>query len=337
MVLIRFFIDYYFDIMKNKGEPVLQIHAILNSSDPSSLKLTGIEREVNQLLDDSGVVIPNPTSLQKKLTTLNYLCAVNNNNLPGIASFNWNWVEPAEIDLESGVIAINRNCLANYYKTQLLNDGTLKRACVKPWTSVTAHAFGGTDWNWSFTPYQAPQNVTIPADGPEVLSISFESNSDSHDKSGATGAEFDIHSSYNCSVSFVNNTIVIVQNIKMWLKIRWDETSESANVVDKTITDTYTLSIGADGQLESSLSSNPTDNSQSFNFNWFVKWFAGIGDCISEITNSIKEFNQTSLNGIPVNDISNFIFPAGNVFAFKDVKFSDHRDLVTRITYVKPK
>jgi hypothetical protein len=45
---------------------------------------------------------------------------------------------------------------------------------------------------------------------------------------------------------------------------------------------------------------------------------------------------STSFHSIPAATIKSFVFPGGRVFAFKDVRFSSHQDLVAEITYVTP-
>lgn len=334
LVLTRSFVDTYFTSAKEHGEPVLSVHAVANTADGSSLRLTGMEREVGQFLDGNGVVVKNPTPLQKQVVTLDYLCAANNNPLPGTASFNWNWVDPANVGNESGIIAINRNTLANYYKNLLLP--LVKNSCIKAWTSVTAHMMGKVDNKMSLTPWQTPTSVEIIPSGSEVLTISYTSNANSHDKSGLTYGEFDIHSSYKCSVSFSGSTITIVQNLKMWVKIVFDLTSTDGNVVNKTITDTYTLSVGQNGMLQAKASSATKDDAQKIDLSGIITWFVNMNDMIDSVTKTAQNVESVTLKDIPAADIQNFVFPGAKVFTYKNVVFSEHQDLLTTITYVKP-
>ncbi|RIW12898.1 hypothetical protein D0X99_17520 [Algoriphagus lacus] len=334
LILTKSFMNLYFQTAKAHGEPVISVHAIANNPDNSSLRLTGIEREVGVFVDGAGNPIQNLTPEQRNVVTLDYLCAVNNNHLPGAASFSWNWVDPSDVSNVSGVISINRNTLANYYKGILLNE--VRRSCIKPWTSVDAHWYGKFDAKVSFAPYQTPQSAVIPESGDEVLIISFASNADANDKSGATYAEFDIHSSYVCTVYFSGNTIKIVQNLKFWVKIQFDLTPASGNVVDKTITDVYTLSVGQNGRLQTNLSSSSEDNSQNIDLDWFTSLFVNLNDMIHSVKALADKVSSTSFSDIPASDIQNFVFPGANVFAYKDVAFSDNQDLLTAITYATP-
>lgn len=75
VILTKSFTNLYFAAVHAQGDPVIAIHAIADAPDNSSLRLTGIEREVGQLLDGNGVVIPLPSPAQKAVYTLEYLCA----------------------------------------------------------------------------------------------------------------------------------------------------------------------------------------------------------------------------------------------------------------------
>lgn len=334
VVLTKSFTNLYFAAVQAEGLPIISVHAVANAPDNSSLRLTGIEREVGPLLDGNGVVIPTPTPAQKQAYTLEYLCAANNNPLPGIASFNWNWIDPADIDNMSGVISINRNTLGTYYKNVLMP--IVSRSCLKPWTSITAHMMGSLDTSYSLTPYQTPQSAVISDSGPTVLTISYASNADNNDKSGLTYGELDLHSSYSCTVSFSGNTITIVQNLLIYLYVEFDYTSASGNVVNTTITDTFTLSVDQNGNLVSTHTTASQDNSQSPDFGWFMKLIS----TFQNIPDGVKAYAQNvaslELTGIPAQSIQSFVFPGAKVFTYKNVAFSDNQDLVTAITYVTP-
>lgn len=333
-VLTKSFIDLYFGIVKNEGEPVISIHAISNTPDQSSLRLTGIEREVGQFVDGNGVPVQNPTPEQLQVYTLDYLCAVNNGALPGAATFNWNWVDPANVADESGMISINRNTLANYYKNKLVPF--VKNSCMKAYTHVTAHALGKVDNKYSLTPGQTPDTIIIPDTGETVLEISYSSKGKSHDKSGATYGELDLEPSFNCTVQFSGNTITIVQHLVIYLKVTFDLTSTDGNVVDRTIIDTYTLSIDQNGNLKADLNSTSKNKDQKIDLKGIITWFVDMNDMIDHITNFAKNISSANFKDIPASDIQNFIFPGGKVFVYKNVQFSEHQDLLTAITYSNP-
>lgn len=334
IVLTKYFLDLYFRSVKEHGEPLLSVHAVANAPDGSSLRLTGMEREVGQFVDGNGVVVSNPTREQKQAVTLDYLCAANNHHLPGAASFDWNWVEPADIVNESGVIAINRNTLATYYKNRLIPH--VRNSCLKAYTHTSVEAMGDMSIKWNLTPGQTPQTAKINPSGSEVLVISYKSISNSGDQSLGTYGAFNIHTSYSCKVYFSDNKITIVQNLIIYLKVRWDQTSSSGNIVDKTITDTYTLSVGQNGQLQTKVNSSTQDNSQDIDLSGFVNFFVDLNDIVDKVKGYANKVVATNFQDIPAADIQNFVFPGAKVFTYKDVQFSEHQDLVTPITYVTP-
>lgn len=338
LVLTKYFIDYYFDSVRKHGEPVLSVHAVANAPDGSSLRLTGMEREVAQFVDGNGVVVSDPTPEQKQVTTLAYLCAANNNHLPAAASFDWNWVEPSDVGNESGALAVNRNTLAAYYKTQLMP--VIRRPCIKVSCGVQVDTWGAltgkVNYSWTLTPWQTPQNAEIPSSGNTVLNISYQSDDQAHDKSGVTAGELKLSSSYSCSVTFSGNTIIIVQNLKVYCYVRWDATDVSGNIFNKTLTDTYTLSVAQNGSLDVNMSTSTKDESESPQVSGFVAAFTNINELIADIKNKISGFVSTQIQDIPVVDVQDFVFPGARVFTYKDVQFSEHQDLVSRITYVTP-
>jgi hypothetical protein len=336
LILTKSFVNFYFAAAREHGEPVLSVHAIANAPDGSSLRLTGMEREVGQFVDGKGVVVPNPTPEQKAVTTLCYLCAANNNALPGAASFDFNWVEPNDGGDQSGVISVNRNALANYYKNIL--SVHVQPQCLRTWTTVRVWPGGTAEYNAMVYPNNNPQSMTISPSGSEVITIAYESKSDANNQSGATYGELDLHTALKCTVSFSSKTITIVQHLTVWMKVQWDLTSTEGNIVDKTLTDTYTLSVGQSGQLQAKLTqSTPSDSSQNIDINAFSNFFVDLNSIVNFVKNRVNQFASVDLQDIPANDIQNFIFPGARVFTYKDAQFSENQDLVTAITYARPK
>lgn len=336
LILTKSFVNRYFASVREHGEPVLSVHAVANAPDGSSLRLTGMERDVGQFVDGNGVAVPNPTPEQKQVVTLDYLCAANSNPLPGAASFDFNWVDPADVGNESGVIAVNRKTLANYYANILI--GQVKSHCLKAWTTVKVWPGGTAEYKAMVSPNNNSQKTTISQSGSEAFTISYESIADASDKAGLTYGELDLHSSFTCKVSFSGNTITVVQRLCLWLKVQWDLTHTEGNIVDKTLTDTYTLSAGQNGQIQAKLTSSmPAYYSQNINLDAFSNFFVDLNSVISSVKNRcVTNFTSIDLQDIPANAIQNFFFPGAKVFRYTDVQFSENQDLVMPITYAKP-
>jgi hypothetical protein len=121
------------------------------------------------------------------------------------------------------------------------------------------------------------------------------------------------------------------------MKVQWDLTSTEGNIVDKTLTDTYTITAGMNGQLAvTPAGSVPGDTSQDININAFSNFFVDLNSVITYVKKNIGPFVSADLQKVPVNDIQNFIFPGAKVFTYKVVNFSENQDLISLITYIKP-
>lgn len=338
-ILQKSFVSIYSTNAKQYGQPLLSVNAVAQQTpDPSQLHLTGIERQVSTLVDESsGVPIQNPTPVQQSATTLNYLCAVNHNPLPGAASFSWNWVEPTNIESESGVIAINRNTIANYFMKELQLLPSVRNSCVAVTTSVKAHWWGPVTYYHTFVPGQSLQSAAISESGADVISMAYESASDNSDSQGATSGELKIQSNYNCDVNFSGNAITVTQHLVFYLYARWDSTSDHLNIFDKTLTDVYNLTVNDNGvlQTQSPPTSSTRDDSESPDRSSIVNFFTGINDLINDIKGNVTDFANTSIRAIDLSGPQSFIFPGAKVFTFSSPIFSKNQDLLCSISYVK--
>ncbi|MCJ1288432.1 hypothetical protein MMC26_007789 [Xylographa opegraphella] len=313
------------------GDLFIPLKKVVPESDPSVLALTGLEWEVSPLFN-----VANPTPAQQDATTLNYLCAVNGHQLAAPAAFDWNWVEPSDVDTESGIIAINRNVIANHVLQELLPIATA--CCVKADFSTTAHWQGKASYYWDLYPDQKPSSVWVTPSGPNVINISYTTNYDSHVESdGATTAALQILPSYSCNVTFSANIITVAQHIVFRVYVRFDSSSETVNVVDTTITDEYTISVDQNGSLQTTKTSSKTeDHSQSPYESGILNFFTNLNNLMDDIKKNISAFSATKLKSIPFDHLQNFIFPGARVFTFKSAMFSTGQDLLCAITYVDP-
>ncbi|PZX54004.1 hypothetical protein [Algoriphagus chordae] len=336
-VITKSFVDLYFQTAKAYGEPILSVHAVDNQPDNSSLRLTDIEREVGQFVDANGAPIENPSPVQEEAATLAYLCAVNNNKLPGAAVFSWNWLDPNQISDFSGVIAVNRNTLAQYYSEVLVP--VLRNSCIAVKCDVThedgSWITGKVKYKGAFTSGQNPTSVSFPGSGAEVLKISYCDSCKDSTKDGATYGELKLNSKFDCSISFSGNQITIVQHLLVSIYLQWDATGDSVDFFDKKYTDVYTLSVDQNGDLQMSApKSTFEDNSKKPDRSWIVNLFTNINTIIESFDKQISGFLNGKINDIPATDIKNFIFPGANVLTYKDVQFSENQDLISEITYL---
>ncbi|PQE14198.1 gamma-glutamyltranspeptidase periplasmic precursor protein [Rutstroemia sp. NJR-2017a BVV2] len=339
-ILQRFFKDLYSTTAKEYGLPLVSVNAVAQPTDGSILHMTAMERVVSPLKDKSGNRITYPTSAQEEVTTLNYLCAVDNNPVPRISSFDWNWVTPEQINDMSGVIAINRNVLVKYLVDKIIP--VAKSSCYTP--SISA-----SDGLHMYSNQASPQITTNP-EGSNVLSIQYEAKDASilgYEKSPFQ-TYTRIETKYDCNVTFGSKTINVVQSLSIftWNRIRdhqdigWkDPQSEgyryNVKLIDKTLNDVYDVSIDQNGGLRlTKVKDELTDNSDYTsldlsNEDWYTMKVRLIG-----LRDSLEDLVSGHLHDLELSKLQNFVFPGARVFTYKNPFFSEHQDLISEITYL---
>jgi hypothetical protein len=323
------FVGAYFSAMQQSGAPLLGCAITQSAPSTPSLTLTDLNFETSPLLAN-GQPISNPTQQQLDACTLNYLCAANGDTLPAPVPFSWNWIEETEESSFNGVIATNRNAFVKYFQAQLY--GYVLRNSMQPVVTVTK---GFPDSTCSAGMSQGTPTTTTPPTGPTVLTYAFTgSDGDQAGWEGALG-KMKMSCTFNLSVAFAANTITIIQSLVIYLYV-WNVDSASGNIVDKTITDVYTLAVNDSGQLTATVVSTPVDTSVDPSVNGFMNLLTGINDVISNVKTWADQFVATGFTDLPLSVAQNFVFPGGQTFVFKDVTFSSNQDLVAHITYADP-
>jgi hypothetical protein len=172
-----------------------------------------------------------------------------------------------------------------------------------------------------------------------VLQLSWNSPTAS-DQAGLNGdvGKMDMSSSYSATVDFSGNTITITQNLVIYISVTGTfNVSASGNVVNRTITDTYTLDVTQAGELSVASSSTTTDNPNiDYPSSFRNFWGSDITNIENNAATWAGQLVATDFKDIPVSAIKKFIFPGGNTFAYASVSFSDNQDLVSHITYTNP-
>jgi hypothetical protein len=292
---------------------------------------------------DLNFFTPDAAGTEGAPLTLNYLCATNNDPLPDTthAGFGWNWIEPNEVSQYDGAVALNRNTFANYLNNApVVGAGSLDEYvasnCYQPWVKVTYE--GGIElkvkYQWSMSPGQSP-SVSYPASGGTILSYSYSSATAS-DQAGLNGdaGKMELSSTFDLTVSVNGNQVTIVQHLVIWTYVRYLATDDSGNIVDKQITDVYTIGVDDEGQIKATLaSSNTVDNSKKPSANGFLNFWADVDTISDDVTQWAQSCIATNLTDVPVSFVQNFVFPGGGTFSFTDASFSENQDLVSHITY----
>jgi hypothetical protein len=316
------FMGAYFAAMQAQGLPMLGCMFTQGNATPASMTPTDLN-----FMAQPYIGTPTPA-----LNTLNYLCSIDNATLPPPVPLRWNWFDTNTPAAADGVLAINRNVLAAYFQNQL-ND-YVKRNCFSSWVRVWLSGFFDQNchWSWRLTPGQTP-TVTIPPTGPSVLQFAQQSYANDSAGLGGDMGQMTLAPSFTLDVQFAGNTIVVTQHLLIYLRVQALQTSEDGNVVDKTLTDTYTLTVDPHGQLQTEMSSTLVDNSHMPTAGGFLNFFTDVNDIISDVKTWVQGFASASLGDLPTMLVEQYCFPGGASFRFLDARFSNNQDLVAHISY----
>ncbi|MFI7688080.1 hypothetical protein ACIBQ6_03360 [Nonomuraea sp. NPDC049655] len=274
--------------------------------------------------------------------TLNYLCATGNDQLPDTthAGFGWNWIEPGEVSQYDGVAALNRNTFAGFLLNYNSGNGPtlleyIEGNCQRP--EVTCQCSGQEIKEYYFYFFPDRPTMAFPSSGPQIITATFSQSAS--DKCGGPllGGSMKLTLSYDMTVSVQDDTMTIVQHLVLYTYIEDQGTGDGGNVVDKTITDVYTIGVDDMGRMAIPAPDSTTvDDSKTPGVNGFLNWFTGINDLLDYVTQASQALAATTLADVPASVIQNFIFPGGASFSFCDAVFSDNQDLVGHITYADP-
>ncbi|KAF4445526.1 hypothetical protein F53441_10746 [Fusarium austroafricanum] len=229
---------------------------------------------------------------------------------------------------QDGSLAVNRDNLRDFYNQSLQNY--IPSVCFQVEAHCEQDGMMNCTMSAAFTPGGQP--ILSEVTGETVLSYSY--NSHSHDGAGIndTIGSLTIDTTYNMDIQFTNanggTSVVITQHLVISYDMRRFSTTSSGNVVDKTIVDTYTLTVDESGILSAGLDSQTTDNSSADSFQNF---FTDSHDFIREIQSQGDAFVSTGEQNIPLSNKSAYSFPGGQTLAFKNVQFSGNQDLLASV------
>ncbi|KAK4112979.1 hypothetical protein N656DRAFT_751974 [Canariomyces notabilis] len=321
------FADVWFKAAKERGLPIMSLQAVINKPDPSQLHLTDYERQVSVYKGATG-----NANRDKNLTTLDYLCAVNNNRLPLPAPFDWNWVDSANMNSQAGVVCINRNTIANFLAGKLLPIA--QRSCISVEAYVSVKSGGDATYAWRLETGQVPQVIINPK-GKDVLSIAYYGEAKDNAAAGATTGEFYLNSSYSLEVQLEGLRVRVRQRLQIYIYAEWNTSGTGCTVYDTVLTDWYQIDVDGYGNLSMSWTAtkDPEDYSTKPALNSFLDFFANINDLLDDIGDKVRPFVDRQLKRVDFGTIQSFIFPGGRVFAFKNARWSDNQDLLADITY----
>ncbi|KAL4990680.1 hypothetical protein BDW68DRAFT_153694 [Aspergillus falconensis] len=345
-ILETYFRDIYIKNAKERGLPLVAVTAVAHPEEKSPLRLTNFERIVNPLKDAHNQPITNPTQQERDLTTLDYLCAVNNDPVPRISGLDWSWMQPGDVNNSSGAIALNRNVLARYIADNLKDSAN--SSCYTPRVMDDYIAFSNG------TP-----EISFPESGANVVHMESKQSSEGNQryKDEPLKVYTVVSTKYTMDVSFEGSIVKVVQssliNLAMSLPTPQGynrDQNYSINVVNKSLSDTYGLHVDSRGGLQlvkhdeqrtDTSETTPTyhgpDDSHDSIVHLIDFIFKGIlSVTFQQLVKSVKELYPGGLHELPISQLQNFVFPGAKVFTYKDPVFSDHQDLVCEITYLDP-
>lgn len=342
--LTRIFLNTYWDRLKASGDVMLgyTVKPVTPNPRYPSIVPTDMTIEVSPHRDPQG----NPTQ-QYGLYTLDYLVMSDNRVLPSAVQFDWNWIDATEEADYHGCMAVKKARFAQYLN-QLFSP-QLNRICLIPNCNVW-YDWGKASvmYHYGYSGEKNSQSYRLIEDGSSHV-LSFSYSKEASDYTGAKGAPAGRLHLVNTTTSDVyleNNIIRTVTTFTGYVDLEIMGGEAEGNFVKYQVETSYQINVDQNGALVVSLvpgSPNVTDLSDRINPDGWSKFvtFGSINGIVSEIKRFLSDIS-TFLTGHDqrilqvLNGSAGWVFPGGKTFAFKDVYFSDHQDLVTHVTYVDP-
>ncbi|KAL3486296.1 hypothetical protein BJX62DRAFT_242151 [Aspergillus germanicus] len=291
--------------------PLVAVTAVEQPEDKSTLHLTGFERIVSPLKDSNGMPIQSPSPSEEDVTTLDHLCAINGHAVPRIAGLDWNWMKPEDVNNSSGVIAIDRNILANF----IASNCNLADFSYAP--------SGESDTIYLETTYRHADSV--PDSGRQTIS---------------SGSFTKVTVNTSLDVYFEERSIRVVQSslVNVTCALASNDTIDfanqtSVNIVNKSLTDIYSMSSESIPASGGNVDINDPASLIRALYNSMVG-----GEVLKRLEKAREDIDRAGggLHELPLSNLQNFVFPGGRVFTYKDPSFSYYQDLVCKITYLEP-
>ncbi|KLP22977.1 uncharacterized protein LW94_11237 [Fusarium fujikuroi] len=229
---------------------------------------------------------------------------------------------------QNGALAINRDNLRDVINQSLQNY--IPSVCLQVEARCEQEGFS---CSMSSNVRPGGQHNLSEVTGETVLSYSYSNQS--HDGAGINDnlGSFTIGTTYNMDIQFTNingsASIVVTQHLVISYDMAIFQTATSGNAVDKTIVDTYTLTVAENGILGASVDPMITDNSTAPD-DLIQNFFTDSDGFIEELRSGGDALQSTALS-VPLSNTAAYSFPGGQTSTFKSVQFSDNQDLVASV------
>lgn len=267
---------------------------------------------------------------EASFSSLSYLCMTDGNTQQPAVPFTWNWIPATPNPDHDGVVAINKNHLAHYFHDRLKD--MVPKYCINPITHL--YESGGVQYRCYFAPGQQP-DISFPDSGSTVLS--YHHHGDDENAAGLNGNLGSLHvaTDFQLDVDLRGNQIVVTQHFVIYLWVKQFTTSKEGDIINRTHVNTYTLAVGDDGALKIHEDTSEDDHDEDIHINGFLSGIIGFNSVVDNVTNAAKESATVDLTDTPITLASDFVFPGGRTFTYRDPVFSDNQDLLAYITYVQ--
>ncbi|KAF4503303.1 hypothetical protein FAGAP_457 [Fusarium agapanthi] len=225
---------------------------------------------------------------------------------------------------QNGTLAINRDNLRDFYAQSLQNY--IPSVCFQVQAHCDVHHMINVAMSADISPGGQPNISEVS--GETVLSYSYSDQS--HEGAGINDnmGSLTVGTNYNMNIQFTNANgaanVVITQHLVINYDTKMFETESSGNAVDKTIVDTYTLTVDESGNLGVGVDPVITDNSTAPG-EGFQDFFTGSDGFMRALRSGGDALQGTSVLNIPLS------FPDGQTSTLSSVQFSDNQDLVASV------
>lgn len=346
ILLQRVFLGAYLKTIDASGNGVLLGYTVTTNNPPSreaSLIPTDLNIHISSYKNPDG-----SDTTKFPLYTLNYLVASENRRLPSPVDFGWNWIDEAESNKFDGVVAVRRDVFRDFLQDTLSPE--LRNICLIPDVDVRINDPIKAHFSWSVKKCATAPVYTVLDGSSDGKVLSYSAHRSDYDKDVFPfppvwgSIAMDVYS--NSDVFFTGNLIKTVSTLRVHAKVNILGGVTSGNVIFYRTTTNYELGVDAGGRITVKLQGGKAhfeDMSSDIDANGWSKFVSAgtVNNLINTLVSSVQGFKRflTGFDGAifrRLNSGADWVFPGGNTFSFKDVRFSNHLDLVSHIKYNEP-
>ncbi|KKO98532.1 hypothetical protein THAR02_09352 [Trichoderma harzianum] len=339
----------YLQFAHRHSFPPLAVSAVANPNHDPSLYMTATGDVVNPPRDSSGNPLSSPSSSEQAIATLNYIGAINHNRVPDVSGFNWNWVRPEDVNNKSGVIAIRRNVVAQFFLDALkrLAPRYMYEPVARKENNYRLQLLKGewlSDATADLTNDDSSRVLHIQAGVPPSEPLqSWDDQSNGMEVyigQGIKYAKVDIHPGYSCDVYFEGQQVRIEQRLWVTAAVAAEFPLQNRDYAehkpfDKYLTEKYSLSVRQGGEFFLDRTSCTSDDKSE------QCWEYGGSDSSDaesakkgffyNLRQMMDDLMPAEMSRLNICQPNRFIFPGAQPFTYQDPFFSKHQDLIASI------